>query len=242
MVMLTFCWSGLRDSYSDYAKLPVCDFTKDRFSVGILHSNERDSSILDEDEEIERQERKIKNNLKKHKRVSIWAAMNGPADRLAGTPAHKWRTATLGPALAENVRTSIAAEPGFPRHSLRTLQAESDAGYPTNVLEDVQCLTNIFAFFTESELLCTLSLVSSLWADAATLAHADLLIASVGPIEDDETEEEPAPSSAARALQRSWTYLNERFPWAKYLSDGTFKKVHKVYNSRVGREEAVSIM
>jgi Leucine Rich repeat len=51
-----------------------------------------------------------------------------------------------------------------------------------------------------------------------------------------------ASSSVSNEGQLSWTDLNERFPWGTYLSDGTFKNVYEVYNSRDGRYEAISVM
>ena len=43
-------------------------------------------------------------------------------------------------------------------------------------------------------------------------------------------------------LEISWNVLHCRFPWACFLAEGGAKKVHKVYNSTVKAEEALSVM
>jgi hypothetical protein len=48
--------------------------------------------------------------------------------------------------------------------------------------------------------------------------------------------------SVARSMERSWQYLNTLHPWGCFLSEGAFKKVYKVYNARVGVDEALSVM
>jgi serine/threonine protein kinase len=43
-------------------------------------------------------------------------------------------------------------------------------------------------------------------------------------------------------MERSWHFLNDKFPWATFLSEGAFKRVYRVWNSTVNAEEAVSVM
>ena len=98
---------------------------------------------------------------------------------------------------------------------------------------------------SESEILSKASLVSVKWADVAGHAHANLMHASVGYHEllgEDEEDTPTQRSSVALSMERSWSFLNTRFPWACFLSEGTFKKVFKVHNAAVGAVEALSVM
>ena len=115
-------------------------------------------------------------------------------------------------------------------------------------------LEKVFSFLTEAELHMTTSLVSRAWADAAAIAHASLMASSIAyllHVEDDEDDEDCSMDgstrvlsmdSLARSMERPWTYLANTFPWGMYLAEGGMKKVYKVYNSRVGAEEAIAVM
>jgi serine/threonine protein kinase len=122
-------------------------------------------------------------------------------------------------------------------------------------------LVQVFSYLTEFDLLCGASLVSSSWADAVTDAHASLMFLSVGcsssfaynegeslgelgADEDDDEHGLSADKNSAvvQSMERSWDYLVHRFPWGMFLSEGTFKRVYKVWNSNVNAEEAISVM
>jgi len=129
-------------------------------------------------------------------------------------------------------------------------------------LTKTENLSQIFSYLGEKELLCTASLVCSKWANTATDAHASLMLISVGcptsfisGVADetcgndgpliDESENYFASSmesSIAKSMERTWSFLNDKFPWAAFLSEGAFKRVYRVWNSSVGAEEAVSVM
>jgi hypothetical protein len=80
------------------------------------------------------------------------------------------------------------------------------------------------------------------------------MMTSVGYIEpsddaDDELDEpelvdvsEKPIQSVALSMERSWQYLNTLYPWGCFLSMGAFKRVYKVHNSRMGADEALSVM
>jgi hypothetical protein len=80
------------------------------------------------------------------------------------------------------------------------------------------------------------------------------MMTSVGYVEpsddaDDEIDEaevfdctEKPITSVALSMQRSWQYLHTLYPWGCFLSDGAFKRVYKVHNSRIGADEALSVM
>jgi serine/threonine protein kinase len=61
---------------------------------------------------------------------------------------------------------------------------------------------------------------------------------------DDELHEAESSlvQSVSRSMERSWKYLMSQFPWACYLSDGSYKKVFKVFNSTLNASEALSVM
>ena len=143
------------------------------------------------------------------------------------------------------------------------------------VLHDEELLSPIFSYLTEEELLVSASAVQTSWAEAATSAHATLMLVSVGcstsfveggsdevddsDDEGDDTTTDGSTSmmqmvdnttggninsndSIAKSMERSWHFLNDKFPWATFLSEGAFKRVYRVWNSTVSAEEAVSVM
>jgi len=135
------------------------------------------------------------------------------------------------------------------------------------VLRDEELLSPIFSYLTEEELLVSASAVQMSWAEAATSAHATLMLVSVGcstsfveggneeEEEDDDDEinsrmqmvdiaggNSKGSDSIAKSMERSWHFLNGKFPWATFLSEGAFKRVYRVWNSTVNAEEAVSVM
>jgi hypothetical protein len=112
------------------------------------------------------------------------------------------------------------------------------------------CLVNVFAFLTESELM-RVSLVCNSWADEAALAHVNLMLESVAYLsgnndfdeeDSDSSTELVQRSSIALSMERPWSYLFDRFPWARFLAEGGSKKVYKVWNSCVESYEAISVM
>jgi len=130
----------------------------------------------------------------------------------------------------------------------------------TETFSTHKILVQVFSYLTEYDLLCSASLVSSSWADAVTDAHASLMLMSVGCSssfaynEGDECDELEIHdedehgmsidknSAVVQSMKRSWDYLVQRFPWGMFLSEGTFKRVFKVWNSNVNAVEAISVM
>ena len=125
------------------------------------------------------------------------------------------------------------------------------------VLAEENLLQSVFAFLEGKDLLMTASLVCTSWAEAATDAYAELVLASVGCQEDNSKDEDDEDdideendyydeyqpmNSIALSMQRSWKYLLTTFPYASFLSEGSFKKVYKVKNAVVNDVEAVSVM
>ena len=120
------------------------------------------------------------------------------------------------------------------------------------VVESPSILELVFSHLQEHELLQNVSLVSTTWSDVVAHAHANLMLMSVGcsqqnsEIDYDSDEGDSKITVLNRnlpgLLERSWAYLIDTFPWACFLSEGAFKRVYKVYNSRLREEEALSVM
>ena len=133
-----------------------------------------------------------------------------------------------------------------------------------------KALPLVLSFLSEVELLSISSLVSNQWWDVSVNCQANLMLVSVGcedqraeakaeggddmidsdsdldsdddGDDDDDDEGEEQLGSVALSMRRPWKFLNEKYPWAAFLSEGAFKRVYRVYNSRVGAYEAVSVM
>ena len=131
-----------------------------------------------------------------------------------------------------------------------------------------KALPLVLSFLSEVELLSVSSLVSNQWWDVSVNCQANLMLVSVGcedqraeasadggdgmadsdsdldsdDDDDDDDEGEEQLGSVALSMRRPWNFLNENYPWAAFLSEGAFKRVYRVYKSRVGAYEAVSVM
>jgi len=125
-------------------------------------------------------------------------------------------------------------------------------------------LSFVFSFLNEKDLLCSASVTCTKWADCSTDAHAALMRVSVGcdldlsskvatevddgdysaeiSIEDNDLDVTSTSKSIAASMDRSWSYLVNKFPFGCFLSEGTFKRVYRVWNSSLSLEEAVSVM
>jgi len=155
--------------------------------------------------------------------------------------------------------------------SLASTAEKAEGEHASFVLNDDKHLSSILSYLTEEELLVSTSLVQRSWAEAATAAHASLMLVSVGCStsfvdgegsadadgDNDDDEDETTSNNAeivlsssnststesiAKSMERSWHFLNHKFPWATFLSEGAFKRVYRVWNSTVNAEEAVSVM
>ena len=132
---------------------------------------------------------------------------------------------------------------------------------PINIIMDSTAISHMLSFLNEGELIHSVSLVSRKFADVAAEALGNLMLASVGcdpslignvnddsSIDGDESvlaERQSVSlgqSTVAKSMEMGWPYLMNRFPWAKFLSDGSFKRVYKVWNRRCGAYEALSVM
>lgn len=233
---------GIRDSLSqassaDQLGTPVESFV-DSFRIGFSQA---------------RQDRRRQTSFAKHTRMSLIASAVNPRGSMLQVQGRK--SLFLRP-------TQASFKPGelvLPE----TLDMEAEfAPLQDTLLEELACsrravladesiLETIFGFLQETELLCTASLVSSQWADAATQAHANMMLMSVGCLGtseafDDESDDEESVSEGAVAIpglmEREWSYLVSTFPWACFLSEGAFKRVYKVFNGMHRVEEAVSVM
>ena len=108
--------------------------------------------------------------------------------------------------------------------------------------QNEKAVTLILSFLNESDLMTKAFPVCKVWSDYATVTHTNLLIAS---IQGENVQDIPGSGCAQRQepiLEISWKVLHRRFRWGCFLAEGGAKKVHKVYNSTVNAEEALSVM
>lgn len=116
---------------------------------------------------------------------------------------------------------------------------------------DSAILKGIFAYLSEPGLLRSASLVCTKWSDVATEALAEHMLMSVGckgflsaDTEDETCDDESScdDEGLPGPLDRPWNHLTSTFPWARFLAEGGFKKVFKVFNRTHRLYEAVSVM
>jgi hypothetical protein len=168
--------------------------------------------------EEERRNRKQRSSFNKRKRMSLFA------------------TATGATALLPRQHFSLPAE-----DTIRELDTEDV--FPGEIIARTEPLmTKILSFMDESCLLAKASATCTQWADWATDAHANLLLASAHVQTDEDDVECAGKKERTPMLERSWKQLHSRFPWACFLAEGGAKKVYRVHNSAVNQEEAVSVM
>lgn len=118
--------------------------------------------------------------------------------------------------------------------------------------------SHVLSFLNEGDLIHSVSLVSTRFADVAAEALGNLMLVSVGcdPLrrsrrlsnESDHSDLSDnhdvifSKSSVAKSMEKGWQLLMHQFPWAQFLSDGAFKRVYKVWNNFCGAYEAISVM
>jgi hypothetical protein len=116
-------------------------------------------------------------------------------------------------------------------------------------------LSRVLSYLSEREMLVRAAPVCAAWADAAALAHANLMFASLGSDDDEDASVDlfdeddcidlpvggQVTNSRAVSMERDWNFLTRVFPWGQYLSEGGMKKVYKVYNATANAIEAVSV-
>lgn len=191
--------------------------------------------------------------FEKRKRMSLFASAVNPAEAL-----FKSRQSLF----TRPSRTSVMPRPSFLLEQNLTAEHKFGLDIPMEAPpyneddtarwhEDDRILQVVFGFLSEPELLRSAFLVNNKWADAATHAHAVLMLSSVGcrpenilasgeEVDDDESDD--GKDAAPTLLDRSWDYLTTTYPWARFLAEGGFKAVFKVFNRTHKVEEAMSIM
>jgi serine/threonine protein kinase len=109
-----------------------------------------------------------------------------------------------------------------------SLAQEADASGPVQQLED-ELLVRIMVWLEPCEVRYLASRVSVRWSLLSSRVHAELAAQMC------------VPSAGLPAL-RCWDLLIDAFPTGKFLADGAFKKVFRVWNPAKQRHEAVSVM
>lgn len=167
----------------------------------------------------------------------------------------------------ERMSLFIAAAPDFqPPHLNRCYRlsetptkkwSPSKATHFSSITEST-AFSNVLSFLNEGDLIHSVSLVSTRFADVAAEALGNLMLVSVGcdPLRrsrrlSNESDHSDlcnnhdvifGKSSVAKSMEKGWQLLMHQFPWAQFLSDGAFKRVYKVWNNYCGAYEAISVM
>lgn len=201
----------------------------------------------------EKKQKRRERSFAKHKRMSLWASTAQSEGPLVPKQKPLFRGHKSMGRIIESVQARFSDSLAFLDEETAADQDNIvDIETSEHLLEE-EHLTHIFGYLTETEILCTASLVSTTWADAATAASVQRMIASVGHTEQEDDdgdigEDEDTSlalvekSASFPSMDRSWSYLNTMFPWGCFLSEGAFKKVFKVHNSTTGQAEALSLM
>ena len=189
--------------------------------------------------------------FEKRKRMSLFASAINPAAALFQSRKSLFTRRTRKSSFAKPsllLDQNSIAEHKFGVDIPMDIQA-TDGDNASSWHEDDRILGAVLGFLTESELIHSTFLVNNQWADATTHAHAILMLTSLGcrpenilssseEMEEGDTCENDVP----KLLERSWDYLTTTYPWARFLAEGGFKAVFKVYNRSYRVEEAMSIM
>jgi hypothetical protein len=240
----------------DYDTFPIDDFPT---PSGDLHDPISLLNVQEDNLCNERIHKRRVQSFAKHSRMSIcYSAMDS-------------RAKPFRPSVLQQ-RTSFAydfdqlriSSPLKVKRKEPILLHETDVSH--SILMNSEKLLPIMSFFTEYELQCQVSLVCSTWANIATESLANLMLISVGctlngaenesdnaAADDDDDESTGSDGiiltdgydqhcSVAKSMHRQWDYLLDTFPWGCFLSEGTFKRVFRVWNPAVKAEEAISVM
>lgn len=179
----------------------------------------------------------------KMKRMSLWVASTHPTELLIRKPKNLFLgQKSYAPAISEHVHQTLSKRKDsfLEEHiSSSTEPSESDCANPFTTPSSDDLLRRVFSFLTDTELLCKASSVCHGWADVATSVNVDRIVSGLRLDEDDEESSQEVITSSS---ERSWGYLHNLYPWACFLSEGSFKKVYMVHNAQTACDEAVSVM
>lgn len=219
------------NSYFGRVQFALAEETSSVMDRGITNTNTRD--------QLRRQK-----NFDKRRRTALFASAKNPvkAFREARKSMFVQPTHTSQQRTPKNILSGSSPEffaNKFAQKSNRKLPSETIHA----PLDNSSILETILDFLEEKELILTASLVSRKWFEAATNSHSNLMLSSIGC--DDGNIKNLADTEKNHALslmERPWSYLTSKFPWACFLSEGSYKRVYKVFNHDHRVEEAISVM
>jgi len=128
---------------------------------------------------------------------------------------------------------------------------------PFGIITESNLFLVVLSFLEGGDLIHSVSLVSTRFADFAAEALGNLMLVSVGcepyssgakflsdhsDLMDNHDLSLVGQPSLSKSMEKGWQCLIRQFPWAMYLSDGAFKRVYKVWNDYCGAYEAISVM
>jgi hypothetical protein len=250
---------GVRDSFGVISEIVSCrgssnlalDLLACADEVNAEGKKDESSQDAPNDPIDERIMRRRMVSFAKRKRMSLWASTTQIEEHIVPKQKPLFRSRMTLCRLDESVRQSLSESVTFQNDDISSVVCEigTDDFDPMDVLKNEDILPLVFAYLMERDVTSNASGVCTAWADAATTATVNLLLSSVGTCDDaedndvdDKLQKMSSVSSGRSQLERSWSYLNSKFPWGCFLSDGACKRVYKVHNAVVGRDEALSVM
>ncbi len=142
--------------------------------------------------------------------------------------------------------SAVNSQVNLPVRQLKCIEAIEELDENVSAAElsgqTEQVITTILSFLNESELMTKAFPVCKAWSDYATMMHTELLVASLQCDNVESISRSGRAQDQTPILEISWKAMHRRFPWGCFLAEGGAKKVHKVYNSSVNAEEALSVM
>lgn len=188
-------------------------------------ADSQDNENTTEEKEVSRKNRKRMNNASKRNRISLFAAATGAKASLLSKQCHVMTLHDERNVVEE--KTSDALSTG------RLLLASERAITERLLSASEKPISHIFSFLNASDLMTKVLPVCKNWADWSSNAHANMLKCSASSMN---------PEQPSMMSQKSWNSIHKLFPWARFLAEGGFKKVYRVFNASVGMDEAVAVM
>ena len=131
------------------------------------------------------------------------------------------------------------ADISSPSPTPQSCNTESDAPSFSSIIIESGAIHRVLSYLNEGELIHSATLVSTMFADVAAGALGDMM----KKLWCAESETSAfGPSSLASSKKKTLEYLMGRFPSAKYIGDGGYKQVYKVWNGDCEGFEAISVM
>ena len=211
-------------------------------------------SLLEINKSPQCKQRKRIQSIAKHKRISLCSSFLDLDDqqqsfeRLNFTPSNKRVESKVSPnigVLTSRVSCTQICSPFFPRMSIDSPPTKSLRSANQVCHLNHESLCHMCGFLDQQTLLCTIPLVCTNWSNAAMGAYAKMAANVIRCVDDHDSFEENKCAlvvNKSSSMEKSWSVFLNKYPFGKFLSEGSFKQVFRVWNSRATGGEAISVM